>query len=218
MRIYYIIGILALFTLSYLSTAVDTNLTKGQDNSTVLASSQLIYSDDFSGIQPEWGSSPSPNANTAYKDGKLYLTVQDTIAWIVPSKAISPKDFVMEVEATKEEGTDKANYGMIFRQTGKNNFYRFGVTDTGAYNFDKYQDGKFAGTILMKNASAINKGLATNLLKVECRGNLFTLYINGEKQGGITDDTFTSGNIGLFARCPTGKVQIGFDNLKVWAL
>ncbi len=218
MKIYYIIGILVLVALAYLSTAVDTDLTKGQDNSTVLASSQLIYSDDFSGIQPEWRSSPSPNANTAYKDGELYLTVQNTIAWIVPSKAISPKDFVMEVEATKEEGTDKANYGVIFHQINRNSFYRFGVVDTGSYNFDKYQDGKFVGIILTKNSTAINKGLATNILRVECRGNMYTFYINGEKQGEVTDDTFTSGDIGLFARCPTGKVQISFDNLKVWAL
>jgi hypothetical protein len=68
-------------------------------------------------------------------------------------------------------------------------------------------------------STAINQGKTTNLLKVECSGNVYTLFVNGAKLGEAIDNSFASGYLGLaVGTSSVGGVKINFDNLKVWAL
>jgi hypothetical protein len=182
---------------------------------------KLLYSDDFSDINSGWPKKPSDPkvSNLGYKNGEYFITVfqknKATSAWLTSSFG----DFVIEVETTQKGGPDDNDYGIILRRIDKDNYYRFKISGTGYYGFDKWQDGEWTDIIPWTRSTAINNGMATNLMKAECNGDKFTFYANGDKLGDCSDHSFASGNIGLIAGThDEGGVKISFDNLKVWAI
>ena len=187
-------------------------LIPGQNNSTVTGT--LLYSDDFSDNQSGWAIT---DGQTGYKSGKYQVVAQDDrLTYGGIGKSFT--DFAIEVEATLERGSDKSDYGIIFRRVDDANFYRFAITSEGNYKFDKWQNSKWADISPSTHSGAIHTGKATNIIKAECNGDKFTLYVNGIKLGEYADNSFASGNIGLQAGSSEGIVQASFDNLKVWAL
>jgi len=180
----------------------------------------LLLSDDFSDIESGWSKkSSNPNKSSlGYKNGEYHITVfqKDTAtsSWL----ARSFSDFIIEVEATLESGPNNNDYGVIFRRLDEDNYYRFKISGEGEYGFDKLQDAKWIDIIPWTQSAAIKAGRATNLIKVECNRDKFTFYVNGNKLGYCTDNSFASGSIGLEARAyDTPNVHVSFDNLKVWA-
>jgi uncharacterized protein (DUF2141 family) len=184
-------------------------------------SQRILYSDDFSDSNSGWAteSSNPDTGSVGYKNGKYYITVLneniDKSSWLVRSFS----DFELEVEAAEEGGPDDNDYGVILRLQDKDNYYRFRITGDGYYDFSKQEDEKWSDIIPWTQSNAINIGRATNLIRAECNGDKFTFYVNGIKLGDCTDNSYASGCIGLVAGTfEDSGVQIGFDNLKVWAI
>ena len=65
---------------------------------------------------------------------------------------------------------------------------------------------------------AIHGGNATNHITAECIGNRLTLSANGTELFSVTDDSHTSGDVGLIATTyEEGGIDIRFDNFLVTA-
>ena len=184
-------------------------------------SAALLYSDDFSNINSGWPtrSSNPKDFSVGYSGGKYFINGiklnQAVKAWL-PKKTFS--NFAIEVEAALEKGPNDCGYGIILRQSN-DGYYRFKISGTGKYCFDKFQNGKWTNLIPWTISSAINVGKATNIIKAECDGDNFTFYLNSVKLDSYNDDSFGSGNIGLGIEVyRVGGVQVSFDNLRMWAV
>lgn len=180
---------------------------------------KLLYSDDFSDANSGWATGPPSQISwTGYKNGKYQIEVFQQGKYTSVCKLREFTDFVMEVEAAIDKGYSNA-YGVILRQVDKDNFYRFKVSGLGAYGFDKMQNGDWVDIIPWSRSNAIHGGKATNLIKVECKGDKFQFYVNGIELRECTDDSFNSGHIGIEAeRFDEEGLQVSFDNLNVWDL
>jgi len=182
---------------------------------------RILYSDDFSDSNSGFAtkSSDPDAASLGYKNGEYQITVLQKNRAISSYLTRSFSNFELEVEATEEGGPNDNDYGVIFRHSDNGKYYRFKISGEGNYGFDKLEDGKWSDIIPWTRSTAINIGRATNFIKAECNGNKFTFYVNGIKLGDCTDNSYASGNIGLEAGTHEyGGVQVGFDNLKVWAI
>ena len=182
---------------------------------------KLLFSDDFSSNKSGFSTTSDhpKNYTVGYEDGKYHITDlrENDVAssWLTRSFS----DFVMEVEATQEGGPDDNDYGVILRRVDQDNYYRFKISGTGDYGFDKWEDSGWIDIIPWTRSNAINTGEATNVIKVECNGDKFTFYVNDIKLGDCTDNSFASGKIGLEAGTyDTANVHVSFDNFKVWAI
>jgi len=112
--------------------------------------------------------------------------------------------------------------GIIFRAApASNKFYLFRIGQDGAYDLFLYVDsnGSHARSLIAGNSAAIHTGLnQNNKLAVIARGANLYFYANSQYIASVSDSTFGSGQIGLFADDHTNPTEVAFNNLQVWTL
>jgi hypothetical protein len=104
------------------------------------------------------------------------------------------RDVTITVTAKLLKGDPTATYGIAFRRPSPNNFYVFLITGNGEWLALKNN------VQLRKVTSnpAINTGVgAVNTLSVRLQGAHFTFFANGAQLGDLSDDSYSSGKVGL---------------------
>ncbi len=185
------------------------------------ASADLLFSDSFSpGAGGRWRIDGDDSAWSALMGDQLVIGVNN--AQTVQYATLDGEtfaDFVLEVDATLAEGNPANSYGILFRISGPNQFYRFEVTGAGFFTVERH-DGDGAWTRLTdgwEEAAAINQGLgATNRLRVAAVGESLTFAINGHDVATLSDAGYSQGGVALDAGT-FGRpgVQAIFDDLIV---
>jgi hypothetical protein len=110
--------------------------------------------------------------------------------------------------------------GLIFRgNTSAVKFYSFRIGQDGSYSLFISTDSTHSSGLLSGTSPLINKGTGrTNLITVIARNTNLYFYANKQYLGSISDSTFKSGQIGLFAEDNTNPTDVAFSNLQVWQL
>ncbi len=189
-----------------------------QDTPAALAKLTLIYSDDFNDSETGWGEVFEPDTVRQYGGSRYHIIAKenDVFTWSKLGRDFT--DFVLEVDATQDEGPSNNSYGVLFRIEDAERFYRFGISGDGFYFLDKSVGSEWVPVIDWTESPYINRGQASNRLKVTCAGPEITLHVNDQHLATVTDDSYDHGDIGLFAASfAEPNVHITFDNLKVWA-
>ncbi len=183
-----------------------------------LAKLTLIYSDDFNDWETGWGEVFEPDTVRQYGGSQYHIIAKEinTFTWSKSGRDFT--DFVLEVDAAQDRGPSNNSYGVLFRSKDDEHFYRFGISGDGFYFLDKSVGGEWVPIIDWTESPYINRGQASNHLKVTCAGSQITLHVNDQHLATVTDDSYDHGDIGLFAASfAEPNVHITFDNLKVWA-
>ncbi|HID62831.1 MAG TPA: FHA domain-containing protein [Anaerolineae bacterium] len=209
------VGVMALLRGSAL---LEGKTATGQDTPAALARLTLIYSDDFNDSETGWGEFFEPDTVRQYGGSRYHIIAKenDVFTWSKLGRDFT--DFVLEVDATQDQGPSNNGYGLLFRSEDDEHFYRFGISGDGFYFLDKSVGGEWVPVIDWTESPYINRGQASNRLKVTCAGPQITLHVNDQYLATATDDSYDHGDIGLFAiSFAEPNVHITFDNLKVWA-
>ena len=135
------------------------------------------------------------------------------------AQASNYSNFAFQVQMTILKG-DRG--GIIFRADPTNNkFYQFRIGQDGTYDLFLYVDnnGNHARSLIAGNSSAIHTGLnqANKLAVVAKNANLY-FYANSQYIGSVSDSSYGSGEIGVFADDHTNPTEVAFSNLQVWKL
>lgn len=169
----------------------------------------------------DWGTGEDAYSIGAVVDGVYDFKVleNDLSRWASAGKNFS--DGIYEVEATPVEGPVDNGYGLLFRanpETG--DFYLFKVSADGYVWIGRYRNGAEETTIIGDHwfeSLAVQRGLnVTNTLTVQAEAGNMIFYVNDQEVGRVTDNTFTSGDVGLLVQTLGGSgVRVLFDNLSV---
>jgi len=200
------------------SDLLQGRIATGQDTSPALAKLTLIYSDDFNDSETGWGEVFEPDTVRQYGGSQYHIIAKEinTFTWSKSGRDFT--DFVLEVDATQDEGPSNNSYGVLFRGEDDEHFYRFGISGDGFYFLDKFAGDEWVAITDWTESPYLNRGQARNHLKVTCAGSKITLHVNDQHLATVTDDSYDHGDIGLFAvSFAEPNVHITFDNLKVWA-
>ena len=110
--------------------------------------------------------------------------------------------------------------GLIFRANSTaTKFYVFRLESDGIYDLFVSQDNNHTTELSYGNSPAIHKYAGhSNLLTVVARGSNMYLYINKQYVSTVSDDTYKSGQIGVFAEDHTNPTDVAFSNVQVWKL
>ena len=112
--------------------------------------------------------------------------------------------------------------GIIFRADSTNfKFYLFRLAQDGSYNLFLYVDnnGSHARSLLQGNTTAMHTGQnQNNTVAVVARNANLYFYVNQQYIASISDNTFASGQIGIFADDQKNPTEVAFSNLKIWTL
>jgi hypothetical protein len=110
--------------------------------------------------------------------------------------------------------------GLVFRgNNAAGKFYVLRVGRDGTYDLFTSQDATHSTSLAYGNSPTINKNPGqSNLLTVIARGSSIYFYINKQYVGSVTDVTYASGQIGVFAEDNTNPTDVAYSNLHVWRL
>jgi hypothetical protein len=181
----------------------------------------ILYRDDFSPAQTgPWLTEADAQGYTAVADGRLLIDLNaPNLIQFVTLREPQFDDFILEIEATQLDGALDSSHGVLFRMQGTEAFYRFAITGTGFFIFERRDaDGSWHRlTPDWMETSAIRQGLnAANHLRVDAVGSQISLYINGELVQRVVDNRYSQGTIAVEAGTfGPGQTRVAFDNLVV---
>ncbi len=128
-------------------------------------------------------------------------------------------NFAFQVQMTILKG-DRG--GIIFRSdSAATKFYLLRFDQNGTYNFFVYSgnSGSNAKNLLEGSAPSFHTGAnQANQIAIVARGSNIYLYVNQQYLISLTDSTYSSGSIAVFAEDHTNSTEVAFSNAQVWNL
>ncbi len=183
------------------------------------SSGTILFKDDFSSPLSGWDRTQYEQGIMDYYGGGYRVLVDALGAnlWSSPHKDYT--DVRIEADAGKLSGPDENRIGLICRSDGRN-YYFFIISSDGYYGLGLFKGGqaKLLGQSQMESTPAVHKGMAVNHLRVDCKGDELTGFVNGLQLADAHDSTLQHGDVGLLAGTfqKTGT-DIVFDNFVVFA-
>jgi hypothetical protein len=187
---------------------------------TVQETTNLLLSDDFSDPNSGWDRVNKTDYSSDYFENAYRIQVNKdmTDIWANPD-SLSYGDVSVEVDATKNGGPDRNDFGVICRYQDIDHYYYGIITSDGYYGILKSttNGSEFLGGDSLVKSELVQQGLSTHHIRFDCVGNELTLYADGQQLDQQTDNEFLSGNVGLTAGTyETPGTEILFDNFKVY--
>jgi eukaryotic-like serine/threonine-protein kinase len=110
--------------------------------------------------------------------------------------------------------------GIVFRADDVHgSFYLFTFGIDGTYRLSIIKNHNFVKRVSAGSSPAIKTGYnQSNLIAVTVQGNSFDLYVNQQHIAHASDNTFSSGQIGIVADDISKPTEVAFNNAKVWIL
>lgn len=154
----------------------------------------------------------------AFAGGALHSSINQK-SFYVPcfAHATHFTNFVLEAEMTIVRGDQG---GLIFRANAAvSHFYSFRVSSDGTYSLYLSKDDRHSTPLLYDTSNLIKIGpSATNRLTVIAKGGNVYLYINKQFVNSLSDTTYGSGAIGVFAGDSSNATDVAFKNVRVWTI
>lgn len=99
---------------------------------------------------------------------------------------------------------------------GEGDGYLFLIQGSGSYAIMRSRGGDVRPLVDWTPSSTIHIGPDSNRLRAVCIDDYLAFYVNGEFMAEVTDDEYTSGQIGLVASASNRLgIRVEFDNLQV---
>jgi hypothetical protein len=200
------------------------------------AGGAVLFHDTFDSNAANWHSGTESDAtgdlNRQIVGGKYRFDLtakQDYFFVLSPVPDFSAKDFIFSIDATVLDTTATAGnleVGFTFREAegvnGKR--YEFLFYNDGTYVVDLWPSADYTQVKELLNgdmgAAKFEKGV-TNNFAIEANGPVFTIFINGNQIGTVTDATVNeAGSMSLWLGLDKSgqTVSMEFDNLTVKAI
>lgn len=178
--------------------------------------------DDFSSSSSGWGTGTDSFSSVEYNNGGLTMQVFEPyyVTWSTPDVEVY-ENIHMEVDMQNQSSDDEALFGFICNEQGTTNaFYYVGVSPDGYYAFIK--SSVVGDDVFLKEdfSDVISANPRSMRLGLDCASGSMTLYVNGQVIDSVSDLSYTSGSVGLFAA--SAEIRNGtaviFDNFAMTKL
>jgi hypothetical protein len=177
-----------------------------------------LYRENFSDDNSGWCVDSDSTSALAYSGGEYVFNVSDTewFVWCNPNENFD--DIHVEVTAKNVADTSDTVFGLMCHfQEESQDFYYGGFTANGDYTIRLYQDGE--DVVLAEGTTDdIDADADSYLVGLDCANGNIALSLDGKKIDDADDDTYSSGDIGLFAWTgDDAPAEIHYDDLVVTA-
>ncbi len=140
----------------------------------------------------------------------------------LPAGASEVDDFILEVDASLEQGSDEGvGYGVMFGDGGSFDFYSLFILPDGTVTL-LVSDGAGNRMALLEPTpvDALNTGVGeTNHIRVEVRDSVITIALNDEVLPAIESPFLVQGEVGMIVTSSDmSSVQTRFDNFHLRAI
>ena len=182
-----------------------------------------LLEDDFSSGDT-WGTGTDADSSVEYLNDTLNFGVNTDyyFVWSTPNG----EDYEnVHIEATAiNNSTDSTGaFGVLCDLSVLDTMYYFAVTGAGEYAIGRYT---LTDDVLLTNggewgtSDAITSGAASYRIGADCGNGTLTLYVDGQQVDSVSDTTYTTGSVGLFAWSgeELNATNVSFDDFIVTEL
>jgi len=135
------------------------------------------------------------------------------------ARASNFSNFAFQAQLTINQGDEG---GLVFRSNSNSDlaqFYLFSIKQSGSYRLEVSKDRTHNTSLAEDTSSAIKTGIRQpNTLAVVAKAGTLYLYINKQYVGSASDNTYSSGMLGVFASDTSTTTDVSFSNAQVWTL
>ncbi len=181
----------------------------------------MIFYDSFT--QPAlWDMPSSAQASATLARNRLLLSINGSGPLRVISLRSQPVlgDFYAEamVDISLCSGTDQ--YGMLFRATSRNDYYRFVVNCSGQARLERLRGGETYPLLDWLSSGDAPLGAPAQVkMGVWAVGRELRVFLNDHFQFSQTDPVFTNGTLGFFIYAGgQTPVTVSFSDLSVYSV
>jgi hypothetical protein len=181
----------------------------------------LIFTDSFD--QPEmWNTASSDQASAMLTRNQLVLSIIGSGPLSIISLRSQPVvgDFYAETMVEVSLCSGKDQYGMLFRASGSENYYRFTVNCSSQLRLERVRGGETYPLLdWLPSGDAPSGAPARIKLGVWAVGREMRAFLNDHYQFSLLDPVFSSGTLGffIFASGQT-PVTVSFSNMSVYSV
>ncbi len=200
------------------STPSTVQPTGGQSTNPYTSSGTLVFNDPLTdnskGLDWQTGTNDN-NASCSFANGGYDVT-QPKTAYFHSCTAANTNysNFAFEVQATMISGD---YMGIIFCKEAANSYYIFIVHTDGSYSLQRNFDASLDDAVTLVSGQAANMS-NTNVLAAVDQNGTISIYLNHQLLKTVSDNTYTSGQIGVLAGNDTDSAEVVFSNAKVWQI
>ncbi len=182
----------------------------------------IVFFDDFSNDKSGWPEVEDGDCDSEYRNNEYRVDVRKNEACFRPAPGGAERQFgEFQVAARRSGGDDEYGYGIYINGKGGDNYYLFRIwpNDECRWEFRKRQPG--SNTILSQGGCdpAINRGSATNVLKIRHTGNgELSVFVNNSILITVIDNSQLTGEgTGIYAEADDDTALTSqFDNFTVF--
>ena len=163
-----------------------------------------------------WPLYEDAHSRFVFKENQLFLTAKNLDwwdGWMLTRTVL--KNFYLEANFKTGKCAGLDRYGLVYRQG-----YLIGLSCDGNYSLKMWNGVQSIVIQDWTPSDFIKKGGdQTNRLRVKAEGNKFSLYVNGNLLGEVSDPSFQQGQFGVFVGAmETPNFEVALDQLAYWEL
>ena len=182
----------------------------------------VLFEDDFSDPDSGWGDGENETALREYRDGEYVIEVYETgwFIWVNPEAGSLSNTHTTVTITNPGEALDPT-FGVICNYVDDSAFYYMGIGPDGYYAIVRAEgeDDIFltSDEDLWVQSDHIEVNAESYTLEAICASDgTLALVVNGVEIASVQDDTYTEGDVGLFALSfEQVPVEVHFDDLTV---
>lgn len=127
-------------------------------------------------------------------------------------------DFTFEVVAQPLSAPESGfyGYGVVYRAQDSSRYYAFAVGGDGYYAVLRIEDGEETSLVTWQQFPHVRRGHQPNRLRVTCTGAVCDFTINDEYAVTVEDETWLSGDAGLWTGAFDEGVTVEFREARLW--
>lgn len=174
---------------------------------------EVLFQDNFVATRG-WYTFDSDRYRMEYVSGKYHIYNNILNAAVNSVRIQNHGDIYLEVEAARESGPPNGYFGLVCRFQDDNNYYALVIGSDGSYGIIQMLGGSVQFiSPPPRPTEVIRGGFAVNRIGGSCIGDRLTLYVNGVKMVEASDDSYSSGFIGLVVGTTSVPgLEVSFDN------
>jgi hypothetical protein len=179
---------------------------------------KLLLEDDFS-IQNSWTLMQSQIGSIALGKDELTIAIGESNAYLFTVREEPTfSDFYLEITAAPNLCRDLDEYGVLFRVSPTNAYYRFSLSCNGQVRLDRDYGGQVSSPQPWMPSGSVPPGApSSSRLGISAVGTEMRFFINGQYQFSIKDPLLTNGGVGVFARSTKAMaVTVNFSDLVIY--
>jgi serine/threonine protein kinase len=202
-----------------------TNTPPPPTDVTIPITGDILLEDDFSD-DSLWGLLTETTAIIGYEDEALRMQLfeKNWIVWSTPNDDVH-ENIHVEVTVRNNDGESATAFGIVCHQQETTSSYNYAVVSSaGDYAIAKTSDENRDFFLTNNNEWAvsqlIDKNKSSYRIGLECGNGKLSLYVDGQLIDSVSDETFTSGNVGLitWSGNDVSSADVSFDDFVVISL